>query len=224
MTLSSMVLIVVLASAGTTVNAQGNIPTDPGMWRETGTFLVYYFETPDLTPEEKSFIRTSLSAVISLVDDRYRRTGVRKVVFKPGSELSSDQIDLLLRYQASHGITGIATLNLAHLSYGQATAPNGTFYGATDDRKISVVFLGNILAGTRSTATRVLRLGQVAGHELGHGLGCPGNWGPLTYLFDAFGFGTSNLMDEEQPLSSRAKFFDVGEVEVRNFARFFSHR
>jgi hypothetical protein len=212
-------MFVALASAGL-VNAQGYVPTDdPGTWREPGELLVYWFFTADATLEEKSFIRSYLSEVKALIENRFEKVSVRKVVFKDGRELSQHQIQLLLRYQANHGVTGIATLNFAHSSYGTFTAPSRHFLGATDDRKISVVFLANIFAGTRSAAQRIFRLGHLAGHELGHGLGCPGNASLPVYFFNAFGVETSNLMDEGQPIPSRAKFFDPREVAVQNFGR-----
>jgi hypothetical protein len=107
----------------------------------------------------------------------------------------------------------VATLNFVNQSF--AGTSLGGAKGATD-APLSVVSLQNAFSGSlinpaaTDDATKSFRLGEVASHELGHALGFESN-GFVNYVTaGAADFFRSNLMDENQGVPTRTKFFDTG--------------
>ena len=167
------------------------------------------FEGKDLSDEQKKYLQANMKQIQAAISDKFRKAGVDKVEFRDGKQLTDKQIAAI----RSNSPAGVATLNFVN----QAFAGNslGGAKGATD-APLSVVSLKNAFEGSlinpaaNDDATKTFRLGEVAGHELGHAVGFESN-GFLNYVTAGTAdFFRSNLMDENQGVPTRAKFFDTG--------------
>jgi hypothetical protein len=133
--------------------------TDPTGMTET----VYYFLSKNLTDAQRDFVNKHLGEIEGAIADKMHKAGIKDVVFKDGSQLSSSQVNKMLADQPK----GVNTLNFTNTSFrGSSSDANGGTNGM-----ISVVFMGNFAKSGEVSTDLVQALANVGAHELGHGMG-----------------------------------------------------
>jgi RHS repeat-associated protein len=124
--------------------------------------IVYEFYSKDLTDEQRKWLEQNKQAIRDAIAAKYKEAGVEKVEFRDGSILSDKQIREAIEKEP----TGVSFLNYADKTF--AGKNSGGALGATDDIR-SVVFLGNVMDSKTDQQTGILRVSEVASHEIGHG-------------------------------------------------------
>jgi hypothetical protein len=167
--------------------------TDPTGLTET----IYYFANKNLTDEQKKFFNDHKDAILGAIGKKLNDAGIKDVVFKDGTTLSSSQQAAI----RENNPQGLAILSFANASYSNWHPDSGTYGGTNGDR--SVVLMGNLQARNPDASTLIFRLGEVGSHELGHGMGfyscllC--HWNPFS----------NDLMNESQGMPRRPEHFDM---------------
>jgi RHS repeat-associated protein len=170
---------------------------------------IYIYYGRDLTEEQKKYLQANIKHVQAAIAGKFKKAGVEKVEFRDGRKLTDKQVAAI----RANNPAGVATLNFVNQSFADNFLGNAK--GATDP-PVSVVSLQNTFAGSlinptaTDDATKTFRLGEVASHERGHALGFESNTYVNYITAGASDFFRSNLMDENQGVPTRAKFFDTG--------------
>lgn len=137
-------------------------------------------DSQNLTDEQPKWLAENREKIEAVIRDRLNKAGIKNVHFRPGAELSQDQIARL------PGRVGIAQLNYADTSFRGLGFSAGTKGVTGGDEKggplsASAVFLGNLSAeslgpirlpgfGLRGDDL-AFGTGEVSAHEIGHRLG-----------------------------------------------------
>ncbi|MBI4905290.1 MAG: hypothetical protein HY820_16775 [Acidobacteria bacterium] len=171
--------------------------------------VIYMYEGKDLTEEQRKYLRANIKQIQAAISDKFKKAGVNKVEFRDVRQLTDKQVAAI----RANSPAGVATLNFVNQSF--AGTSLGGAKGATD-APISVVSLKNAFEGSlinpaaTDDATKTFRLGEVAGHELGHAVGFESNAFINYVTAGTAEFFRSNLMDEHQGVPTRPKYFDTG--------------
>jgi hypothetical protein len=178
--------------------------TDPTGMTET----IYYFFNSNLTASQKAWVNSHLDQILGGIEKKLNAAGIKDVVFRDGSQLSSKQVGAI---EAAHP-KGVGFLNFANNSYPQAgpaaTGSTSDRYGLTAEMR-SVVMIGNLDDGHESDSELVFRMSEVGSHELGHGMGFKStDWGFFNFIHNGF---SNDLMNEGQgmPNSQHPENFDM---------------
>jgi len=176
---------------------------DPSGMVET----IYYWLNSSLTDEQKQFFQDHKTEILDAIAATLKQAGTGSVVFKDGGALSESQVENILETQPK----GVAFINIANKSYAGQAAPSDMF-GATQGIR-SVVFVGNLQADNPTAHELILRIGQVADHELGHGMGFFSRGESTSFIM----FWNRDLMNEGQgmPSSSSPRKFDMSIPQNR---------
>jgi RHS repeat-associated protein len=176
---------------------------DPSGMVET----IYYWLNSSLTDEQKQFFQDHKTEILDAIAATLKQAGTGSVVFKDGGALSESQVENILETQPK----GVAFINIANKSYAGQAAPSDMF-GATQGIR-SVVFVGNLQADNPNAHELILRIGQVADHELGHGMGFFSRGESTSFIM----FWNRDLMNEGQgmPSSSSPRKFDMSIPQNR---------
>ncbi len=168
--------------------------------------IIYDFYSKDLTEKQRRWLEQNRQAIRSAIAAKYKEAGVEKVEFREGTSLSEKQIREAIEKQPA----GVSFLNYANKSF--AGKESGSGFGFTDDIR-SVVFLGNLLDSKTDEKTGILRVSEVASHEIGHGQKLESNWWLfklLPPLLDrAVDWVRNNLMDRSRPKPTRPAWIDT---------------
>jgi RHS repeat-associated protein len=176
--------------------------TDPTGMTET----IYYFLNKNLTDAQRDFVTKHLGEIEKGITDKLNAAGIKDVVFKDGSQLSSSQVSSML----SDHPTGVATLNFANQGFGgwHSDSANGGTSGM-----MSAVLMGNFDGGHPVSTDLVQALANVGAHELGHGMGfyshtTPTCGGLCDQVYNLF---NHDLMNENQGNFgiSKPRYFDM---------------
>jgi RHS repeat-associated protein len=145
------------------------------------TETIYYWLSSSLTEEQTESFRQHKTEILDAIADKLKEAGIKDVVFKEGKDLTKAQVNSILKDRPK----GVAFLNFVNKSYGGLTAPSDML-GSTGRWAQSAVFMGNLESDDASTFA--FRIGEVASHELGHGMG----------FKPTFGLFSRDLMEEGQ--------------------------
>jgi len=174
---------------------------DPSGLTET----IYYFLNSNLTDEQKEFFQEHKTEILNSIADKLKQAGIKDVVFKDGSTLTSSQVTSMLKSQPE----SVAFLNFVNKSYGGVTAGSG-LYGGTGDMR-SAVFVGNLQEDKPSAGELAFRVSEVASHELGHRMGFYSRGATMSFIE----FWNKDLMNEGQGVPSSPRRFDMSIPQNR---------
>jgi RHS repeat-associated protein len=176
---------------------------DPSGMTET----IYYWLDSGLTEKQKKFFEQHKTEILNGVADKLKQAGIKDVVFKEGSSLTNAQVQTILQEQPK----GVAFLNFADKSIGGVNASPGQFGGTAADRMRSAVFVGNLQEGNPSADQLMFRIGEVASHELGHGMGFYSRGETMSFIM----FWNKDLMNEGQGMPTSPRQFDMSILQNR---------
>jgi RHS repeat-associated protein len=174
---------------------------DPSGMTET----IYYWLNKNLTDEQKKYFQEHKDEIFKAIADKLNKAGIKDVVFKDGTTLSTSQVKSILAAQPK----GVAFLNFANKSYAGVDAPSDTFGGTGGMR--SAVFVGNLQAGNPSASDLSFRISEVSEHELGHGMGFYSRGETMSFIE----FWNKDLMNEGQGMPTKQRQFDMSIPENR---------
>ena len=169
------------------------------------TETIYYFLDPRLTETQKRFFQEHKAQILGTIADKLKQAGIKDVVIKDGSTLTSAQVTSMLQSQPA----GVAFLNFVNKSYGGVTAQSGLLGGTGDMR--SVVFVGNLQEDKPSAGELAFRVSEVASHELGHRMGLYSRGATMSFIQ----FWNRDLMNEGQGVPSSPRHFDMSIPQNR---------
>jgi RHS repeat-associated protein len=169
--------------------------TDPTGLTET----IYYFLNKNLTDTQKQFFNDHKDAILGAIAGKLKDAGIKDVVFKDGTTLSSSQ-QASIRENAPKGV---AILSFANKSYSDWHPGSETFGGTNGDK--SVVLMGNLQAGNPDASSLIFRLGEVGSHELGHAMGFYSRGAMSSFLMP----WNNDLMNEGQGMPRSPEHFDM---------------
>jgi hypothetical protein len=156
--------------------------------------IVYSFDSLD--DEDEEWFLMNRDEIFAQLREKFRRAGVKKVIFKERDSLTKDQRVRLGKLpiedkRAETFVHGLVQLNFLNDKSAIVTRgnPTTTSYGFTNSGRAEV-FLSNIASGS---CGRVCAIANVAGHEIGHALGLEGRGHNVVGL-SPFEFGRVNIM------------------------------
>jgi hypothetical protein len=163
------------------------------------TETIYYFLSKNLPDEQKKFFNDHKSDILNAIAGKLEEAGIKNVVFKDGSALTSKQVNTIL----NDNPTGVALLNFQNTSFNGWSPGSGTYGGTNGDQ--SAVLTGNLQSDHPDANTLVFRLGEVGSHELGHGMGFYSRGAMSSFLM----FWNHDLMNEGQGMPTSPEHFDM---------------
>jgi len=170
--------------------------------------VIYTFEAKDLKPEQKQYLKENMAKIQQAICEKFEKAGVKNVIFKDASTLSKQQIDAIQK----NAPKGVALLGFANVRTTNKSFQTNILGITASSNNTSLVLLGHLKYGAHNVETMNLRIAEVASHELGHNVGFEAVKWPAR-LFGIPSEFRSNVMDENQNMPSRIKFFDA-ESEV----------
>jgi hypothetical protein len=182
---------------------------DPSGMTET----IYYFLNSSLTDAQKKYFAAHKNEILSAIADKLKEAGIKDVVFKEGSSLSTSQVQSILQNQPK----GVALLNFTNTAYEGNNLGSSTYGAQFTPGNRAAVFVGNLQAGNPSASELSFRIAEVSSHELGHDMGFYSRGATISFIE----FWNKDLMNEGQgiPSSSSPRNFDMSIPQNRQAVR-----
>jgi len=184
--------------------------------------IIYYSIGKDLSFNDRQLINDNLGAILSAIQAKFERAGVKNVKMRDLSTLSAKQIAALDKGSPF----GVGRLEITGNTYDgkkvrqkdEIGLVNGDRpFGNTspDGKRISAIFLDNFFANPEAGCNQICAIANVGAHELGHGQGLDHPWIAWLWLKQLFG-APKDLMEANQSNPSEPREFDTNSSQVKN--------
>ena len=178
---------------------------------------VYYSLGSDVSDADRQWFQKNKQAVLSAIQAKYEKAGVKNVSFVDQATLSKDQIAALDK-NSPLGVSRLTFVGKDYPGMGAVPQMGVLGYANPDSKRIAAVFLDTFPKQAPEGCDQACIAADVGAHELGHTIGMD-HGGTLDSIKEFFrvnvGGGAPDLMMGGQGVPTRPLDFNTGREKTQ---------